>query len=281
MHNLDAQNAGAKGILGRLVNRLLVDATPYRSELYSIAGNTKMLEGGRCSSLLLRFSKPALLFFLGTKAPDVIDASGGVIRYSQYAAMRNNIGNLTFRASESAFAETYASLLDLSLRKSESIGALLSSTTLNVTFGTDNFSRQMQQVARLIKLRTQLGTERAVFFTSRGGYDTHNTFNLDALFGDIDRGVGALRQELKAQQIWDDVVVLTVSDFGRTLTSNGQGTDHAWGGNHFVAGGRVRGNQILGRYPDSLLDSGSVALGRGRILPTVPWEAMWNGIVDW
>lgn len=67
----------------------------------------------------------------------------------------------------------------------------------------------------------------------------------------------------------------------RTLTTNGQGTDHAWGGIHLVAGGKVRGGQILGKYPDSLLDSGSVALGRGRILPTTPWEAMWNGIVDW
>jgi uncharacterized protein YceK len=34
--------------------------------------------------------------------------------------------------------------------------------------------------------------------------------------------------------IWDGVTVVTVSDFGRTLTSNGLGTDHAWGGNHFI-----------------------------------------------
>jgi cullin-associated NEDD8-dissociated protein 1 len=261
MHNLDAQNVAAKGVLGRMINRLLNDATPYRSELYSIAGNTKMLEG--------------------TKAPDVIDAFGGVIRYTQFSALRNHIQNITGRGSDSAFGETYSSLLDLSLKKTESIGALLSSTTLNATFGTDGFSRQMQQVARLIKLRNNLTTERAVFFTSRGGYDTHNTFNLDTLFGDIDRGVQSLRNELKIQGVWDDVVVLTVSDFGRTLTSNGQGTDHAWGGIHFVAGGKVRGGQILGKYPDSLLDTGSVALGRGRILPTVPWEAMWNGIIDW
>ena len=106
----------------------------------------------------------------GTKAPDVIDAFGGVIRYTQFSALRNHIQNITGRGSDSAFGETYSSLLDSSLKKTESIGGLLTSTTLNTTFGTDGFSRQMQQVARLIKLRNNLTTERAVFFTSRGGF---------------------------------------------------------------------------------------------------------------
>lgn len=101
------------------------------------------------------------------------------------------------------------------------------------------------------------------------------------LFGDVDTSLGKFATEMKAQGIWDDVVVLTVSDFGRTLTSNGKGTDHAWGGNHFIAGGKVRGGRILGKYPNDLTDNGDTNIGRGRVVPTTPWESMWYGVASW
>ena len=72
-----------------------------------------------------------------------------------------------------------------------------------------------------------------------------------------------------------------ISDFGRTLTSNGLGTDHGWGGNMFVFGGSVRGGQILGTYPSELGDNSPVNLGRGRVLPTSSWEAVWSGLLEW
>ena len=79
------------------------------------------------------------------------------------------------------------------------------------------------------------------------------------------------------------VAIATLSDFGRTLTSNGRGTDHAWGGNHVVMGGEVRGGQILGAYPSTLTESDAnpLNIGRGRLIPTTPWEAMWNGLGEW
>jgi cullin-associated NEDD8-dissociated protein 1 len=99
---------------------------------------------------------------------------------------------------------------------------------------------------------------------------------------DVDNAICGLATELKAQGVWDDTVVLTVSDFGRTLTSNGQGTDHAWGGNHIVAGGKVRGGQIFGKFPDTLKSDGERNLGgRGRLIPTTPWEGVWRGIAEW
>lgn len=62
-----------------------------------------------------------------------------------------------------------------------------------------------------------------------------------------------------------------VSDFGRTLTSNGIGTDHAWGGNHIIMGGAVRGGQIHGQFPDTLTSDGDLIISRGRVIPTTPW----------
>jgi len=156
--------------------------------------------------------------------------------------------------------------------------------TLNTTFGKDYVSLQLLQVAKLIKLRDVLKTERAVFVTQNYGYDTHaayaSTYS-NSLFGWVDAGLGSFVNEMKAQGIWDDVVVLTVSEFGRTLSANGAGTDHAWGGNHWVASGSLKGGQILGTYPDDLSDNGALNIGRGRILPSSSWEAVWNGVVTW
>ena len=73
-----------------------------------------------------------------------------------------------------------------------------------------------------------------------------------------------------------------MSEFARTLVYNGQGTDHAWGGNYFLAGGSVRGGQILGNYPTRLDDESDINVRQGgRLLPTTPWEAVWHGLAEW
>ena len=83
--------------------------------------------------------------------------------------------------------------------------------------------------------------------------------------------------------VQNDVVTFTASDFGRTLTSNGQGSDHAWGGNHMVMGGPVRGSRIYGDFP-SLYEDNPLDTGRGRLIPTTSCDeyfaelALWFGV---
>mmetsp|Transcript_84204 Transcript_84204/g.168087 ORF Transcript_84204/g.168087 Transcript_84204/m.168087 type:complete len:120 (-) Transcript_84204:508-867(-) len=87
---------------------------------------------------------------------------------------------------------------------------------------------------------------------------------------------------MEAQGVWDQVAVLTASDFGRTLGSNGAGTDHAWAGNYMLLGGDVKGGQMLGEFPTNLDADSEVNIGRnGRLLPTTPWEAPWQGLAEW
>ena len=82
--------------------------------------------------------------------------------------------------------------------------------------------------------------------------------------------------------MWNDVALLEASDFGRTLGTNGQGTDHAWGGHYFLLGGNINGGKIFGEYPASLLESSSTNIGRNhRFLPTSPREGVWTGLADW
>ena len=76
-----------------------------------------------------------------------------------------------------------------------------------------------------------------------------------------------------APSVWESVAITTLSDFGRTITSNGIGTDHGWGGNHMLLGGAVSGNKIHGSYPSDLTENGSQMLSRGRLIPTTPWYA--------
>eukprot|EP01052_Picozoa_sp_SAG31_P004100 SAG31_NODE_166_length_21670_cov_22.507719_18_plen_140_part_00 len=105
--------------------------------------------------------------------------------------------------------------------------------------------------------------------------------NHGGLLGQINNALEEFITEMKSQNLWDSIVLVSVSDFGRTLTSNGLGTDHAWGGNHFMLGGAVRGGRIHGQYPTDLSDESELNLGRGRLLPTLPWEGMWHGIARW
>merc|ERR1711865_1176733 len=87
------------------------------------------------------------------------------------------------------------------------------------------------------------------------GFDTHEDVDgqeLKRLMTDVDQSLKVFVAELKAQGLWENVTIVTVSDFGRTLSSNGRGSDHAWGGNHFVLGGSVNGGKIFGKFPPSL-----------------------------
>jgi hypothetical protein len=59
------------------------------------------------------------------------------------------------------------------------------------------------------------------------------------------------------------------------------GTDHGWSGHSFIVGGQVNGGRILGEYPTNLMKSSPLNIGRGRLIPTMPWDAVWNGVIGW
>ncbi len=117
-------------------------------------------------------------------------------------------------------------------------------------------SRDLQQVAQLIRG----GMDTSIYYVHQGGYDTHNNqtngsnplagrhFNLlTALNGGLD----AFAREMKLAGLWDRVVILTFSEFGRKVIENGSsGTDHGAAESLFVMGGPVNGGQFFGQFPD-------------------------------
>jgi uncharacterized protein (DUF1501 family) len=107
------------------------------------------------------------------------------------------------------------------------------------------------------------------------------------MLDEVDTAIGAFWQAITAMGLQDSVVLFTGSDFGRTLTSNGRGSDHAWGGNHFVLGGPVAGRRIHGAYPSLALnpDTGAelnpLDTGRGRLIPTTSCDAYFAELALW
>ena len=99
-------------------------------------------------------------------------------------------------------------------------------------------------------------------------------------FNEVNDAIADFWAELGHMGLQNDVVLFTASDFGRTLTSNGQGSDHAWGGNAFMLGGNVNGGQIYGQYP-VLATGGPLDLGRGRLLPTTSVDEYAAELATW
>ncbi|WP_420453078.1 DUF1501 domain-containing protein [Ilumatobacter sp.] len=150
-------------------------------------------------------------------------------------------------------------------------------------FPNSSLGDQLAMVARLIDAgRNGLGLRRQVFFVSTGGFDVHarQTSSQPELMRDLCDSLLAFRAAMLALGTNDQVTSFTASDFGRTLTSNGDGTDHGWGSHHMVMGGSVLGGRVVGRLPQ-VRDGGDGDVGRGRLIPTTAVDQYASTMAKW
>lgn len=152
------------------------------------------------------------------------------------------------------------------------------STTLDKT----GLAQQLRTVLQMIAANQALGMRRQVFMVSMGGFDTHANQMRDQP-GHMAQVAGAIDYFLTSLQtlaLLNNVTMFTASDFGRTLISNGDGSDHGWGSHHFVAGGAVRGGTTLGRFPD-LANGSADDIGSGRLLPAIGVSQLAASLGGW
>ena len=160
---------------------------------------------------------------------------------------------------------------------------------LQTVFPNTSLGTQLMQAAQLIKLnQSTLSLPRQLFFCSLGGFDTHNQqpntqASLLAQLGDAMAAFNTATDELGVSSA---VTTFTLSDFARTFVPNGNiGTDHAWGGHHFVMGGAVKGGDFYGTYPTLAAngpddtDAGTGA--RGRWIPTIAVDQYAATLASW
>lgn len=197
-------------------------------------------------------------------------------RAEVFRTLMNNADSHLF---EREYARVQQRAWDLS---GDLISALGEQEELTTAFPDSQLGTDMGMVARMISAREALDVKRQVFFVGLGGFDTHGDQNnrQPALFEQLSDALAAFDTAMDELGMADQVTAFTMSDFGRTLTSNGDGTDHGWGGHQLVTGGAVRGGQILGTLPDLNLDSDD-DIGEGRLIPTTAIDQYAATLAGW
>jgi uncharacterized protein (DUF1501 family) len=206
---------------------------------------------------------------------------------TNWAAMRNALNSLITRTSTNVMENEYAAVTRRSIAMEGVVNSALAGVTLSgptdALFGTGNpLANQLKIVARIIGARAALGTRRQVFFVSLGGFDNHNLLMQDhpRLLQRINDALVAFHAATVELGIESKVTTFTASDFGRTLASNADGSDHGWGSHQFVMGGAVAGGRFYGTAPHVSIQTDD-QVGQGRLLPTTSVDEFASTLALW
>ncbi len=209
---------------------------------------------------------------------------------SMYDAMNilrtYGIDNMLEATYDDIYKKTYVDVIrnsrDANLEFQE---ALELSPSFDDIFSDNYVSQQFKMTARTIAAKDRLDVSRQTFFIDFGGWDHHDEVLQEqaGMLYLVDLALNEFNQAMEQLGLENMVTTFTLSEFGRSLTSNGNGTDHAWGGNVMIMGGAVNGGQLFGNYP-SLALGNPLELGYGALIPTTSTDqyfaelALWFGV---
>jgi len=263
---------GARSGWGGRMGDLLMAANQYPVfTAISAAGNAVFLTGSSVTQYQMGSDGPLAVNGLGNSwlhgSSSGAAALGQVLKTSGNDMFQTEYSRVMQRAiSTSATLQTALAATAIPALPSAGI-TLPSGATL--TLATDSLAKQLRIVARMIAAAPGLGLRRQVFMVQLGGFDTHANQMRDQplLMARVAQSVSWFMSALAGVGLQNNVTLFTASDFGRTLVSNGAGSDHGWGSHHFVAGGAVKGRTIYGRFPVTALGT-TDEVGSGRLLPS-------------
>jgi len=197
-------------------------------------------------------------------------------------AASDALGTLLTTGNGHVFGNDYAMANARSIQFSGFISDALQNVSLGVDFGEGSLASQLEVVAQLIAARNQLGVTRQVFLVATGGFDNHDGLigTHEGLLADVDTALDAFYRAMEEVGTADQVTTFTASDFGRTLASNGDGSDHGWGGHHLILGGAVNGGQFYGTAPTISVEADD-QVGRGRLLPSTSADEYSATLAKW
>jgi len=266
--------AGGTGWGGRITDAI-ASGTPFPAGV-SVSGNSALLTGAQTGGVTIA---PGSNFGLNGFGTDTASQA-------RFTALQQI---LTFDSGVQLISAS-GGVLNKALTSAKEINAALTGgTPLTTVFPNSGLGQQLAQVAKIMQVRTALGMDRQIFFASIGGFDNHSNLINDqnGLMTTIDAAVGAFQLALAELGIEQNVTTFTESEFNRTMNANGtNGSDHAWGGHHFVIGGAVHGGNAYGTFPNPALNGPDDVGNRGLWLPTTSLDqyaatmASWFGVPD-
>jgi uncharacterized protein (DUF1501 family) len=261
--------------------------------------------GGRLGDLAMSSNGNAMLtcisatgnavFVAGNNALQYQVSPAGAIRinptspqayYFNNSQLRDAMSTLIQQTSSHVLENEYSIVTRRSISLEGVVNGALAPITLQTSFDTDAtpnpLANQMRIVARLIGARAALGSRRQVFFVSLGGFDNHNLLMQDhpTLMGRLNEAMTQFYAATVELGVADKVTTFTASDFGRTLASNADGSDHGWGSHQFVMGGAVQGGRFYGTAPHVSLTSPD-QVGQGRLLPGTSVDEFATTLARW
>jgi uncharacterized protein (DUF1501 family) len=240
------------------------------------------------------------VFLAGDQALAYQVSTGGAVKIK--AATSNVYGSSTVKAAmaqlvqqqrshvlENEYNRVTARAIGAETAVSAALTANPATNAAYANFPTGNsLADQLKMVARLIASNSQLGTKRQVFFVSIGGFDLHDNLisQHPTVLGKVSDAMTAFYQATVALGVDQKVTAFTASDFGRTLASNGDGSDHGWGSHHLVVGGAVKGQKFYGTPPPVSVGSSSAPqdqwhVGQGRLLPSTSVDQYAATLAKW
>lgn len=235
---------------------------------------------------VLQAGQSATPYVMGESGPQTFKAFGTT---GLAAERRAAFERLLAAGQSSVYGRGYTEVHERAIANANLVNsALASAPTLATAFPAgSSLATQLRTVARLIAVREQLGMSRQVYFVATGGFDTHDDqlVNQPALLSNLSASLAAFHAATAELGVADQVTTFTNSDFGRSLSSNGDGSDHAWGGVQFVMGGSVAGRAFYGEYPELRMGA-PLDVGGGRLIPTTSSDqfvatlARWFGVGD-
>ena len=161
---------------------------------------------------------------------------------------------------------------------------------VDTNFPNESLANQLKMVARMIKLSRDTSFDiqhsRQVYYVRIGGFDMHDNLMSTGnnghanLLARVSQALGAFWAALGEIGAQDQVTTFTMSEFARTLSTNGNGSDHAWGSVNMILGGDVQGGRIYGEFPDQTLN-GPESMSRGQFVPSTSVDQMAATLARW
>ena len=225
----------------------------------------------------------ALQYTVGTGGPIALLSNSSTLFGS--ATVAGNLRTLMTTPPANLMAGEHAKVSKRALDTYTQVtGALASAPATSFPlFPTGNsLADQLRIVARMISVSQELGAKRQVFFVSLGGFDLHDNLvaQQPVLMTRVGAALKAFYDTTVAMGVSDRVTTFTGSDFGRTLQSNDDGSDHGWGSHHFVMGGAVNGQRIYGT-PPAIGSNTPDDVGQGRLLPSISVDQYAATLASW